>query len=312
MQVNKSILFALLLLIVSCASQKSMFNKAQKENTIEAYNQFIIKNTKGEYVEKAKAKKKLLEDVVFCNDDQLRLKSFKEFIKYTFRNNTCDEIEPLNNLLFSIADESKNNPELLPINLGNNSFFSYLASLNYTPTTRGTLDDMTFNKNASSLLTHYVAFLNSYESKFNYEYSYMTHNIARVACLIVAKKPQGNFTNISYSDLNMGSIQSGIAAFAAAIQGGAKNNKLLEKSKENVKYRNSLISIYEIAVGNLFSMLQSDKFNPSNKIFILSKLEHWVKIVYISSSNRSLLTELSNSSNSDISESAKKVLSNIR
>lgn len=316
MQFKKMVLFALFIIIAGCASQKTMFNKAQQENTIEAYNQFLVKNTEGEYAEKAKTNKKIIEDIVFSSDDNLRLKSFQEFIKYTFRNNTCDDIEPLKKLLTKITDESKKNSELLPTNIGDDCFFSYLAGLSYIPTIRGNLDDYTFHMNASSLLSQYTTFLQMYESDLNFEYSYLTHNLSKVAYLIHEKKTPENFTTKSQADLQRQMLMRampGMAGFAAAVQNGEKNEEVVAaKASQYTKYRSSLASIYEDGVDNLFVKLKSQESDLSVKIFILKKLEDWVQVAGYFQSQKDFLSQLTNSDNSDISESAKKILAQIK
>lgn len=61
MQIRKSIWAALLLLIVGCASQKSMYYKATDKNTIEAYQKFLDKYPDGEYAANVKSKIEKLE-----------------------------------------------------------------------------------------------------------------------------------------------------------------------------------------------------------------------------------------------------------
>ncbi|MFX0136392.1 MAG: hypothetical protein ACFFDN_22310 [Candidatus Hodarchaeota archaeon] len=93
---SKNILISLVIIFIAgCASQKSMYNKAYKANTVEAFEEFIQKYPEGVYAEQAK---KLIQEIEFNKAKEINsIEAYNNYLKkYTegeFSKEAKKEIE---------------------------------------------------------------------------------------------------------------------------------------------------------------------------------------------------------------------------
>lgn len=106
---KKYIFISVALLFFACASQKSMFQKAQMTNTIEAYEQFLEKYPEGEYTFQAKSN---IEKLSFKNaESKNTIESYNKYLSiYPEGEFTSQAKSSIENLIFTDA-KNKNTIE---------------------------------------------------------------------------------------------------------------------------------------------------------------------------------------------------------
>lgn len=263
------------------------YQKALETNTVESLNQFMADFPKSDKIEDIKDRlfhlqnKDIIDNILFSKNDKIRADNFRTFVQREFIDNNYDAAN-LSKLLRLLATKFKEDHQLLPVSSGRNSFFRYFADIEYFPTVQENTDHNKLWENAVAVLTPYQSIQKLYSNKHNYETAYLAHNIGRVACLIKAEKPQGQFFNVGFWDISSQSQRSVLDAFAEAFARSYETSGVegaMSESQRGQNYSLKLIEIYKQSIVDLFSILESPKTTSQTKLYILKRLGHWVELI---------------------------------
>ncbi len=297
--------------------EKLDFQEISKVNTIEAYQDFIERAPKSSYVKSAHAKIDSLESISIYEtveklfgtvEENEQKRIFTNFFKgygQHFRFETTAK------LMRGIRQELIHRIDKLPKATSDTSFFEYIASFRYVPTSKMCLGYKVLDGERIQLFSEIGNISQLYsDTEMQFESVYLNNNVAKLAALMAAKVCHEKFGELTHKHMVSGGVSGNLSTLFETLQKSSFSvESYQEEAARDVATHQTLRKIYSDMVESLAEVLFASDIRKKTKNYLLRDFVVWARLVEFGTSYIAKFEEIANNdSNAENRENARKIV----